>query len=110
MKLDESGITRYRAYVLYGKSIENLIQRIVVFVGGCKNIIADAMLQDVLLKLCKEKPVITELKQYSDVDKAITSSEEGKAIVFVVDSPRRDVYAIAFVPVDKFNKSVVGGG
>lgn len=107
MKLKEDGIGRYRAYVLYGKSVENILQRIIAFVGGCKNIIADTMLEEFLRKLCLKDSMFVELKGYLDVDKVIASSEEGKAIVFSVEAPRDDVYAVALIPVDKHNKSAV---
>ncbi|MEM3980511.1 MAG: hypothetical protein QXF79_04555, partial [Ignisphaera sp.] len=106
-RLKEDGISRYRAYVLYGVSVENILRRVVAFVGGCENIIADTMLKEFLRKLCLKDSVFVELKDYLDVDKVIASSEEGKAIVFSIEAPRDDVFAVALVPVDKFNKSVV---
>lgn len=109
MILDSDGISRYRAYILYGKNIENLLQRIVSYVEDCKNIVTDIQLDSILSKFCQKKNMSLEVKSYEDIDKAIAVLEEGKAIVFRVKSPRDDVYAIAFIPIDQFNKSRIGG-
>lgn len=108
MRLNEEGLGRYRAYVLYGKNVENILQRIIAFVGGCKNIVADVMLGEFLGRLCPKDSTTVDLENYRDVDKVIASTEEGKAIVFFVEAPRDDVYAIALIPIDKHNKAVVG--
>ncbi|MEM1560492.1 MAG: hypothetical protein QW775_02005 [Ignisphaera sp.] len=108
MKLNEEGLGKYRAYVLYGKNVENILQRIITFVGGCKNVVADVILGEFLRRLCSEDYTSVELKDYRDVDKVISLIEEGKAIAFFVESPRNDVYAIALIPVDEHNKAVVG--
>jgi len=110
LKLGDRGLAKYRAYILYGKNIENILQRIIAFVDGCKNIIADVDLEKPFSSLCPEKPVFTEFKSYADVDKAVEASDEGKALVFFVESPREDVYAVALIPIDSFNKSAVSSG
>jgi hypothetical protein len=109
MKLNSYGIAKYRAYILYGKNVENILQRVIAYVNSCTNIIADSALGETLAKLCTDKPIVVEIGSYKDVDEIISRSSEGKAILFMVESPRADVHAIAFIPVDKFNKNVVRG-
>jgi hypothetical protein len=109
MKLNDSEIVKYRAYILYGRNVENILQRIIAYVNGCINIIADSILEQALNKLCNDKPTIIEIQSYRDVDEIISRSIEGKAVLFMVESPRVDIYAVAFIPVDKFNKNVVRG-
>lgn len=110
LALDNSVMTRYRGYILYGKNIENLLKRVIAFVDGCKNIVADTILSEMLSKLCTEKPEFIEFKSYTDIDKVIASAIEGKAIVFAIKPPREDIHAIALIPIDRFNKSRVIGG
>ena len=108
--LESSGLAKYRGYILYGRSAENILQRVVAFADRCENVVVDVELKDVLARICKSNFGVVELKSYEDVDRAVIGLEEGKALVFAVDSPRDDVYAVALVPIDKFNKSRAGKG
>lgn len=105
-----NNLAKYRGYVLYGQSLENLVQRVLAFLNGCGKLVADTPLSELVSKLCTEKPTTVELKDCRDVDRVIASSEEGKALVFVVEAPKEGVHALALVPVDKFNKARAGGG
>ncbi|MEM4442108.1 MAG: hypothetical protein QXN02_04270 [Ignisphaera sp.] len=109
MVLNDSGIPRYRAYIIYGRDVENILKRIAAFVNGCRNIVAESSLRSIFSRLCEDATYV-ELKDYSDVDRVILSYEEGKAIVFPVSSPRLDVHAIALIPIDKTNKLRISGG
>lgn len=105
--LNSSGMTRYRGYIIYGKSLENILKRVLNFVGGCKNIVADIELQKTLSLFCTDEAVFRELKSYDDVNNVIALGEEGKAVVFLVESPKENIYAVALIPIDKFNRSMV---
>lgn len=109
MVLNDNDISRYRAYIIYGKDMESILRRVASFANGCSNMVIESSLKSVASRVCRDASYV-ELNGYSDVDKAILSREEGKVIVFQVSSPRSDVYAVALILVDRFNKSRVSGG
>lgn len=105
MILNSDNMSKYRAYILYGKDLENLLKRIIHFTGSCKNIIAELSLKTFISRLCSEETTYVELKDYRDIDNVLLKHEEGKALIFQLNSPRDNIYSIALIPIDKYNKS-----
>lgn len=106
--LEDSFITKFQAYILYSKNISNVLKRIVNYLGDCSKIIADAELYSLLEGICTEfKPLFMEIKDYHTIESLIDRESTGKGIVFKVASPANDVHAVAFIPINEFNKSLV---
>ncbi len=67
----------------------------------------DIELVEISEKVCLEnKPRYIELRNYDDVNRIIIENEPGYGIVFRVPSPKNDVYAVAFIPINDRNKNV----
>lgn len=107
--LDDKDVMKFQAYILYSKNVDNILRRIVNYLGNCNKIIADIELSDILKGICveSEPPHFMEFKDCKMVEEVINNEVIGKGIVFRVTSPRSDVHAIAFIPINSFNKSVV---
>jgi hypothetical protein len=107
MVLKDSIVSKFQAYIIYSKSLKEIARRIVNYMNGCNNIISDVELKPIFDELCTEsKPQFIEIKDENIVDKIVSEAELNKGVVFRVESPRDDVYAIAFIPVNQRNKEV----
>lgn len=105
--LEDKDVTKFQAYIIYSKNISDILKRIVNYLGDCKKIIADIELSNLLKEICIEsEPRFAEFRNYDIVRDLINKELIGSGIVFRVVSPRSDVYAIAFVPINEFNKSI----
>ncbi len=106
--LEDKDVTNFQAYILYSKNISDILKRIVNYLGDCNKIIADIELGNLLKEICIEsKPRLTEFRSYDVVRDLINNELVGKGIVFKITSPKDDIYAIAFIPINEFNKSIV---
>ncbi|ADM28393.1 hypothetical protein Igag_1591 [Ignisphaera aggregans DSM 17230] len=106
--LDDRDIEQYQAYILYSKNIIDIIKRISNYLSGCNKMFIDIELKEISQQVCGENmPRYVELKSYDDVNKLILESENGYGIIFRVPSPKDNVYAIAFIPINNHNKNVI---
>lgn len=112
MVLPEGEVTRYQAYIIYGKDVTDVLRRIANYVGGCQNLVADVELKQFLEeKVCREGgPVYVVFESYAKVNEVILSEGVGKGVIFPVPSPVEGVHAVAFIPINEFNKKVASGG
>jgi precorrin-6B methylase 2 len=106
--LEDKEIMKFQAYILYSRNIEDILKRIANYLENCNKIIADTNLGELLKNVCEgSEPHLIELKDYKIIEEVINREPIGKGIIFRVVSPRSDVYAIAFIPINNFNKTVV---
>ena len=108
MIFSDAVVSKFQAYIIYGKNIQDILRRIVSYLKGCSNAIADTELRSFLDSICaNETPLYVELREAKDIEEVVAKYDLGKGLLFRVLSPRDDVYAIAFIPINKYNKDVV---
>lgn len=106
--LEDKIVSKFQAYILYSKNVNDILKRIVNYIGNCSKIIADTELYSLLKEICTEfEPHFTEIKDYHTIENLINNESTGRGIVFKVVSPINDVHAVAFIPINEFNKSLV---
>jgi hypothetical protein len=108
MVLEDSVVSKFQAYIIYSKNLKEILKRVINYMQGCNNIVSDVELKPVFEEVCSNaKPQYIEFSNAESVDKAILQAELNKGIIFRVSSPRSDVHAIAFIPVNQRNKEIV---
>jgi|UniRef100_A0A7J2U6B3 hypothetical protein len=105
MVLEDNIVTKFQAYIIYSKSLKEILRRVINYMQGCNNIVSDAELKPEFEELCSDsKPQYMEFLNSDAVDKAVMQTEFNRAIVLKVSSPRSDVHAIALIPTNQRNK------
>lgn len=110
MIVNDNVISRYQAYIVYGKNINEILRRIANYLNGCNNVVSDIELKKYFDSICGgSSPSYVEINDVKALDELIMRTEISKGIVLRAESPREDVYAIAFIPINQRNKEVASG-
>ncbi|MDK6028386.1 hypothetical protein QPL79_03290 [Ignisphaera sp. 4213-co] len=107
MIINDDDVSKFQAYIIYGKNINEILKRIINYLNGCSNIISDSKLKNYFDIVCtNSSPQYVEFSDIKMLNDIILRSELGKGLVLKAESPRNDVYAIAFIPINQRNKDV----
>jgi len=100
-------LTKFQGFILYGFDMQDLVSRIVSYAKGCERIVVDEVLDPYFRNACSEYRTV-RIERVEDLEKCLRDLDEGYAIVIGVEPPIPNTYALAYIPVNKFNKRVCG--
>ncbi len=103
--LSEDIVKKFRAYILYGTDLEDLIQRIIRFVGGCDKIVVDSECGDIVMlvsSLCGDN-VLTKSLNDQNIFEVLRELSKGMSIVTMCTEVPSPFKAICIIPVDDYN-------